>query len=84
MTRTIKKVAHDLLPLSDAVTELSTIISQLMHVIKSHATFDDDKVTVYFDQSIKALDKLVLSADLIKTYLHEINEEADRNGISKD
>lgn len=84
MAKTIKKVAHDLLPLSDAVTELGKIVAQLLHAIKQHATFDDDMTTHYFDQGIKALDKLAISADLIKTYLHELNEEADKDGIDKD
>lgn len=84
MARTIKKVAHDLLPLSDAVTELGKIVSQLLHAIKQHATFDDEMTTHYFDQGIKALDKLAISADLIKTYLCEINDEADREKILKE
>lgn len=84
MARTIKKIAHDLLPLSDAVTELSAIVAQLLHVIEQHASFSEETTKQYFYQGIKALDKLTLSADLIKTYLHELNEEADREGISKD
>lgn len=83
MARTIKKIAHDLLPLSDAVTELSAIVAQLLHAIEQHATFDDSSTTHYFTQGIKALDKLTLSADLIKTYLHELNDEADRENIPK-
>lgn len=83
MAKNIKKVTHDLLSLADAVTERGKIVAQLLHAIKQHARFDDEMTTHYFDQGLKALDKLAISADLIKTYLHELDNEADKSGISK-
>ena len=84
MVRTVKKVAHDLLPLSDVVTELSTIVSQLLHAVKPHAQFDNVKAGRYFDECAEASDKLAISANLIKKYVHEINEEVDNNNSLKD
>lgn len=84
MARTIKKIAHDLSPLSDAVTELSSIISQLLNAVKSHTQFDDPKAKDYFDECTIASEKLAISAKLIRDYVHEVDNEADKEGISKD
>lgn len=84
MTRNIKRIAHDLMPLSDAVTELSSIISQLLNAVKPHAKFDDIKASKYFDECTKASQKLAISAKLIRDYVEEVNEEADKEGILKD
>ncbi|NNM59443.1 MAG: hypothetical protein HKM04_06460 [Legionellales bacterium] len=84
MARNIKRIAHDLIPLSDAVTELSTIISQLLDAIKPHAQFDDQNIIKYFDECVKASQKMALSSQLIKQYVHEVDKEADRERILKD
>jgi hypothetical protein len=84
MTRNIKKIAHDLLPLSEAITELSLIISQLLNTIKPHAKFDDVQSATYFDNCTEASLKLTTSAELIRTYIQKVNDEADKEGLSKD
>ena len=84
MVRTIKKVTHDLMPLSDAVTELSALISELLKAVEPHVRFENDKAAKYFDDSVKASGNLAVSAKLIKDYLHEVDGEADREGITKD
>ncbi|MFN7098667.1 MAG: hypothetical protein ACK4PR_14095 [Gammaproteobacteria bacterium] len=84
MARTIKKVAHDLSPLSEAVTELSAIILQLLTAVKPHVQFDDPSISKYFDECIKASGKLAISAKLIKGYVCEVNDEADKENILKD
>lgn len=83
MSKNIKRIAHDLMPLSDASKELSKIISQLMRSIKSHAKFDDPKACEYFAECIEASEKLAISTTLIKSYIQEVNDEADREGIIK-
>lgn len=84
MARSIKRIAHDLLPLSDAITELSSVISELLTVIKPHAQFNMDKAANYFDNCAHASEKLTTSAKLIRDYIQEVNAEADKEGISKD
>lgn len=84
MARTIKRIAHDLSPLSSAVNELGAIISELMDAIQNHIVFDDPKMKIYFDECRQASQKLALSANLINDYINEIHEEADREGIDKD
>ena len=84
MARNIKRIAHDLLPLSDAVTELSSIISQLLEAIQPHTSFDDPSASKYFEECTKASEKLALSSQLIRKCVQEINDEADNEGISKD
>jgi hypothetical protein len=84
MARTTKRIAHDLIPLSDAVTELSSIISQLLNAIEPHATFDSQQTQQYFNECSKASEKLAISAKLIKEYVKEVNNEADKEGITKD
>lgn len=84
MPRNIKRIAHDLIPLSDVVTELSSIISQLLSAVRPHTQFDDPKASKYFDECTKASKKLADSAKLIREYIQKVNEEADREGITKD
>lgn len=84
MARNTKRIAHDLTPLCDAVTELSAIISQLLEAVKPHAKFDDAKASKYFDECTKASQKMAVSAKLIREYIQDINDEADREGIIKD
>lgn len=83
MARTIKRIAHDLLPLSGAVTELGSIISVQLDAMENYAAFDP-AVEKYFNECRTASEKLATSAKLIKKYLEEVNNEADREGISKD
>ena len=83
MARNIKKIAHDLLPLSDAVTELSLIISQLLEALRLHATFDSPQTNKYFSECANASQKLAISAKLIRSYVKEVNNEADKEGILK-
>lgn len=84
MARSIKKIAHDLLPLSGAISELSSIVAQLLGAIRPAVEFNDPKVDGFFEESMEALDKLTLSANLIKKYILEVDEEADRDGIKKE
>lgn len=83
MPRNIKKIAHDLIPLSDAATELSAIICELLFAIKPNIQFNHHKAAQYFDECSEASKKLAVSTKLIKTYLQGINQEADREGIVK-
>ena len=84
MTKNIKRIAHDLTPLSDAITELSALTLELLNAIKPHTSFDDSKVAGHFDQCELAMQKLAISAKLIRTYVQEVHTEADREGILKD
>ena len=84
MAKTIKKVAHDLLPLSDAVTELSSIISQLLEAIEPHATFHEETAKKYFSDCRGASQKLTISSKLIREYIQELHVEANQEGIVKD
>ena len=84
MARSIKRIAHDLIPLSDAATELSNIITQLLNAIAPHTHFDNLTIDKYFKECLQASAKLATSSRLIKEYVHEVNEEADREGILKD
>jgi len=84
MQKKKKKIAHDLLPLTDTVTELSTILSQLLLMIKPHAKFDSPQASNYFDEFSEALNGLTLSIGLMKKYVSDVNIEADNNGIAKD
>ncbi len=84
MPRNIKRIAHDLIPLSDAATELSAIISELLNAIKPHVQFSDHKAAEYFQECAKASQNLAISTKLIKNYIQEVDDEADREGIVKD
>lgn len=84
MTRNIKKIAHDLSPLSEASAELSSIILQLLDTIKLHAKFDDEKMSTHLTECEEASKNLVISTSLIEKYVSELNKEADKEGILKD
>lgn len=84
MARNIKRIAHDLLPLSGAVIELGAIISEILDNIETHAVFDDQEIKKYFDECRNASKKLTTTATLIKKYIDAVNKEADRDGITKD
>lgn len=84
MSRNIKRIAHDLIPLSDAATELSSIITELLAAIKPRANFDNSKTEEYLEECLKASKNLAISTKLIKSYIQEVNDEADREGIVKD
>ncbi|MCW5589335.1 MAG: hypothetical protein KIT27_06685 [Legionellales bacterium] len=84
MTRTIKKVAHDLLPLAEVISELSAIISQLLAAIEPQANFNDKASKQYFSECSQASQKLAISAKLIQDYIRELNFEADQEGILKE
>lgn len=83
MTKNIKQIAHDLLPLSDAITELSGLITELLEAVKPHSTFDEVKADQYFNECITASKKMTISAKLIREYVQETNAEADKAGIEK-
>lgn len=84
MARTIKKIAHDLSPLTDACAELSTIILEILGEIKLHAKFDDKKMFERLSECEEASRNLALSSGLIEKYIIDLNKEADREGIPKD
>ncbi|MCK4608852.1 MAG: hypothetical protein KAT71_05190 [Gammaproteobacteria bacterium] len=84
MVKNIKKIAHDLLPLSNAITELSSIISQLLNAINPHANFDDKNAKKHLEECSEASEKMALSARLIREYVEKLNNEADIAGITKD
>ena len=83
MARNIKRIAHDLIPLADATTELSTVISELLSAIEPHIQFDDGKAESYFQECIEASQKLAISATLVRKYISDVNHEADSQGIFK-
>ena len=84
MARNIKRIAHDLIPLSDSVTELTSMISELLSAVESYTKFDNTKASNYFTECLRASKKLAISAKLIKEYVQQVNSEADREGILKD
>lgn len=84
MARTIKKIAHDLSPLTDACAELSLIISEILDEIKLNAKFDDKKMFERLSECEEASRNLALSSGLIEKYIFDLNKEADREGIAKD
>ena len=84
MTRNIKQIAHDLAPLSDMVTELSEIVSQLLGAIEPHASFDDTKAEKYFQECTIASEKMSISSGLIQRYIQEIKSEADLSGSTQE
>ena len=84
MARNLKQIAHDLIPLSDAATELSAVISELLSGVKPFAQFDNAKAAASFNDCTKAAQKLAISTKLIKEYVQQVNSEADRENIFKD
>lgn len=84
MATNIKKVAHDLLPLSEAVSELSAIISELLNAIEPSTAFETNEAATYFIECVNASKKLAVSAELIRKYVQKINYEADKEGMLKD
>ncbi len=84
MVRTIKRISHDLIPLSDAISELSSIISDLLSAVKPQAQFSSNKAFEYFNECVTASEKLALSARLVGVYLQEVDKEANRGGITID
>lgn len=83
MARTIKRVSHDLFPLSDIGTELTDIILQLLEAISPHANFSNKDIYTYFNECIEAAHNLSKNNKLINQYLKELNNEADQEGIQK-
>lgn len=83
-TRNIKCIAHDLLPLSGAISELGSIISELLNNIQAHAVFDNPALEQYFLECCHASQNLTVTARLMKGYVDMINEEADREGVTKE
>ena len=84
MARTIKRVSHDLLPLSEGNSELSSLIATLLDGIAKHVSFDDPKSKRFFDECIEASQKMAISAKLIRSYVIELDKEAENEGILKD
>ena len=84
MPRTIKRVSHDLLPLSKGNSELSALISKLLLGIESHISFDDPRAKSYFDKCLEATEKMMISARLIQEYVVSLDKEAEAENIPKD
>ena len=84
MVRTIKRISHDLIPLSDAVSELSLLVTGLLEAVQDQLVSENSKVKGYLEECTLASQNLALSAQLIKRYIVEVDEEADRNGITED
>lgn len=84
MARTIKKVSHDLVPLSDAITELASETLKLLNSMKVSGNFNNLKELSYFDDCVEASQMITSTSKLIRQYLHELEDEADREGILKD
>lgn len=83
MARNIKRVSHDLGPLSDIGVELTDVISQLLEAVSPHINFNNKKIFNYFEQCIGAAHNLKKNNELIQQYLKELNYEADQEGILK-
>ncbi len=84
MVRTIKRVAHDLLPLSQGNSELSLLVNKLLSGIEKHVSFDDPRAKGYFEECLKASEKMAVSARLIREYVVNLDQEAEAENISKD
>jgi len=84
MARTIKKVVHDLSPITDGCVQLSSIILEILDEIKLNAKFDNKKMFDRLTECEEASKNLELCSGLIQKYVFDLNKEADREGITKD
>ena len=84
MTRNIKRISHDLLPLAEGNSELSELVLALLEGVNEHVSFDDPKAQKFFNECIVASQKMAISAKLIKKYVVELDQEAETLGIVKD
>lgn len=77
MIKDTKKIVHDLTPLSGVVSELSSLILELLTLVKDQITFDDDVAAEHFSSCLIATEKLAISTDLIKLYIENLKQETD-------
>lgn len=78
MVRDIKRIVHDLTPMSDVVSELSALISKLLSSMKDEVTFVNPEAAEYFFSCLTATEKLAISAGLISRYIDELRRDAGR------
>jgi hypothetical protein len=82
--KNIKQIAHDLSPMCDIASELSSVICELLDELAHHMHKDSDQLIKYFSESVEASKQLTNSIGLMKEYIDELHIEADQCGVTKD
>lgn len=82
MAKNTKQIVHDLQPLASVISELSTIISDMLDNIETHTRYDDSKIKDYFIECNDAVKKLSSTSILVKKYIENISAEV--NNIKAD
>lgn len=75
MKKSVRSIAHDLLPLSGSIIELSCIISEMLTTLEKYAVFPNPEIKHHFTECYMAFDKLSTAAALIKKYIQTIDDE---------
>ncbi len=83
MARTIKRISHDLTPISISAGELSALLIDMLSGIKNSIHFASKEAEQNFINSLEVAENLVISIDLIKKYVEDVDLEAAREEIEK-
>lgn len=83
MARSIKKISHDMLPLALATAETSLLVQEALKRLESFIQFNQREAKDCFEFCIEACEKMAISADLMKQYVLEVDNEAESEGITK-
>ncbi len=84
MPRTIKKISHDLMPLSFATAETASIVWEALKKLETHLQFDKKEVKECYNMCLSACEKMTLSVHMLKDYVVSVDQEAEREGITKE
>jgi hypothetical protein len=58
-------------------------MSQLLNTLVPCVKFDNSEAKRYFSECSNACEKMSLSAKLIRKYIEDVHNEADKEGITK-
>ncbi len=84
MPRTIKKISHDLMPLSDASAETAALVCETLKKLAAYLEFDKKEVKECYNMCLKACEKMTISIQMVKKYVVDVDKEAEKEGITKD
>ncbi len=81
--RTIKKISHDLMPLAQANAETALLVQQALKNLEPYLQFNRQEALDCFNYCIAACEEMAVSADLVKKYVEEVDQEAEKASINK-
>ena len=83
MTRNIRQVSHDIMPMLKTIQDLSSNLNTMLPQLYKSLALTDAKMKDHFETSLSALRALDECTKLAIVYVDEVDAEAKQAGLEK-